>query len=108
MEDKWFIYWQEDAFFHRSWTGFCIYVVHVAAEGDLWRLMQADVNRDPRQYQETDHDRDARLIASLIDVLLLHRHVAFPHAGSPRESALARWGIVGRAMMGRHPGDGTS
>ena len=75
---------------------------------ELMFLLQADVNRDPRQYQETDHDRDARLIASLIDVLLLHRHVAFPHAGSPRESALARWGIVGRAMMGRHPGDGTS
>ena len=25
MEDKWFIYWQDDTlFFHRSWTGFCI------------------------------------------------------------------------------------
>ena len=109
MEDKWFIYWTEGAlYFHRSWTGFCIYVVHFAAEGDVWRMLLADVNRDPRQYEETDTDRDARLIASLIDVLLLHRHVAFPHAGSPRASALANWGVVGRAMMGRHPGDGTS
>ena len=25
MEDKWFIYWQDDRlFFHRSWTGYCI------------------------------------------------------------------------------------
>ena len=58
-------------------------------------MMQADVNRDPRQYQETDTDRDARLIAYLIDVVLLHRHVEFPPAGSPQESALTnlecRW-----------------
>ena len=94
MEDKWFIYWTEGAlYFHRSWTGFCIYVVHFAAEGDVWRMLLADVNRDPRQYEETDTDRDARLIASLIDVLLLHRHVAFPPAGSPRASALATWGV---------------
>ena len=66
------------------------------------------MNRDSRQYEETDTDRDARLIASLIDVLLLHRYVAFPPAGSPRASALAHWSVVGRAMRGRHPGDGTS
>ena len=67
--------------------------------------MQADVNRRrSAQYEETDTDRDARLMASLIDVVLLHRHVAFPPAGSPRASALARWGIsVGRAMRGRAP-----
>ena len=88
MEDKWFIYWKEDMlFFHRSWTGFCIYVVRFAADGDAWRMMQADVNRDPRQYQETDTDRDARLIAYLIDAVLLHRHVEFPPAG--RASATA-------------------
>ena len=35
MEDKWFIYWKDDAlFFHRSWTGFCIYVVRFAADGE--------------------------------------------------------------------------
>ena len=89
-------------------AGFCIYVVHFSAEGDGWRMRQAEVNRDPRQYEETDHDSDARLIAYLIDVLLFHRHVAFPPAGSPRASALANWGVVGRAMMGRHPSDGTS
>jgi len=27
IEDKWFIYWEDDTlFFHRSWTGNCIYV----------------------------------------------------------------------------------
>ena len=37
MEDKWFIYWKEGMlFFQRSWTGFCIYVVRFAADGDAW------------------------------------------------------------------------
>src|SRR5437667_9340454 len=32
MEDKWFIYWQDDTiFFHRSRTDFCIYVLHITA-----------------------------------------------------------------------------
>ena len=27
-EDKWFIYWENDTlFFHRSWTGVCVYIV---------------------------------------------------------------------------------
>ena len=109
MDDQWFIDWKEDAsFFHRSWIGACLSVVRFAADGDARRMMQADVNRDPRQHQETDTDRDARLIASLIDVLLLHSHVEFPRAGSPRASALADWGFVGRAIRGRHPGDGPS
>ena len=107
MEDKWFIYWKDDAlFFHRSWTGFCIYVVRFAADGDTRRMIRADVNRDRRQYGETDDDRDARLISYLIDVLLLGRHAEFPHAGSdPGESAIANWSLVGRAMMGRHRPD---
>ena len=39
---------------------------------------------------------------------LLHRHVEFPPAGSPQESALTNWRVVGRTMMRQHPGDGTS
>lgn len=28
MEDKWFIYYEEPwLYLHRSWTGFCIYIV---------------------------------------------------------------------------------
>ena len=51
MEDKWFIYWQNDRlFFHRSWTGFCIYEVRFTSQGDCYRMVDADVNRDPEQY----------------------------------------------------------
>ena len=72
MEDKWFIYWQDDKlFFHRSWTGFCIYVVHFAVEGEAGRMVRAEVNRDYEQYQLVDDEEDARMISGLIDSLLL-------------------------------------
>lgn len=111
MEDKWFIYWKDGAlFFHRSWTGFCIYIVHFAAEGDGFKLRQADVNRDPEQYKETSDERDAEMISYLVDVLLLHRNATFPsNELSSGKSALINWSQVGRAMLGQHPnGDGTA
>jgi hypothetical protein len=105
MEDKWFIYWQDDKlFFHRSWTGFCIYVVRFATEGDCYRMIEAHLNRDPDQYGETDDTRDAKMISYLIDALLLKKHTAFPSEDSDSEKeALMQWSQVGRAMLGQHP-----
>jgi hypothetical protein len=79
LEDKWFIYWGDDAlFFHRSWTGFCIYIVHFAKENDSWKMIQAEVNRNPKQYTETSDERDAMIIYYLVDLLLLHKNAEFP------------------------------
>ena len=110
MEDKWFVYWQDDTlYFHRSWTGYCIYVVHFVRESEAWRMVRADVNRDYEQYQYTNDDYDARMISYLIDLLLLHRPADFPD--SPTEdddsdaSGLRQWATVGRASLGTHPND---
>jgi hypothetical protein len=105
MEDKWFIYWKDDTlFFHRSWTGFCIYVVSFAAEGDSFRMIAADVNRDPEQYKATNDERDAGMISYLVDVLLLHQEAVFPSAELPSEKqTLTIWSQIGRAMLGQHP-----
>lgn len=105
MEDKWFIYWQDDAlYFHRSWTGFCIYVVRFAVEGNSFRVVEADVNRDPEQYGETDDARDAKMISFLIDLLLLRQRGDYPSKKSdPEMEALEQWSSVGRAMLGQHP-----
>jgi len=107
MEDKWFIYWKDDAlFFHRSWTGFCIYVVRFVAEGGSWKMTQAELNRNPKQYTETSAERDARMISYLVDVLLLHKDSEFPSKEpSSEKSALMNWSQVGRAMLGQHPND---
>ena len=76
MEDKWFIYWKDDTlFFHKSWTGTCIYVVRFVSEGDSCRMIESDVNRDPEQYTETSDERDAEMISDLVDWNLLHGRI---------------------------------
>lgn len=105
MEDKWFIYWKDDTlFFHRSWTGNCIYVVRFAVEDDIYQIIEADVNRDPQQYKETSDKRDAEMIFYLVDVLLLHQDAVFPsNDPSSEKSALMNWSQVGKEMFGQHP-----
>jgi hypothetical protein len=107
MEDKWFIYWQEDTlYFHRSWTGVCIYTVQFTVEGDKYRMIEADVNRDPEQYQETSEEIDAAMISYLIDILLLDQESVFPGSEqSPDAQVLMKWSQIGRAMLGQHPED---
>jgi len=107
MEDKWFIFWEDDTlFFHRSWTGFCIYVVHFVCDEDACRMLSAEVNRDPTQYRGVSDDQDARLILYLLDLLLLHQRVALPNGeAKPEDNALETWSLVGRAMLGEHPKD---
>jgi len=108
MEDKWFIYWQDNTlFFHRSWTGFCLFVVRFVPEEDGWKTVEADVNRDPGQYRETSDEKDAGLILFLIDLLLLHkRDASFPCRGKDAmEHAIMGWSMVGRAIGGQHPNE---
>ena len=103
MEDKWFVYWKDgDLYFHRSWTGFCTYIVHFKDQEGGARMFKAEVNRDPDQYTETDNAYDAQLIAYLVDVLLLQKESVFPgKGGTPGEQAIANWSMVGRAMFGK-------
>lgn len=71
MEDKWFMYQEDDKLFiHRSWTGYCIYVVELSQTGKL----SVTVNRDPEQYRETDLEQDRRLVDILINQLIQTNH----------------------------------
>ena len=76
MEDKWFLFFENDTlFFHRSWTGFCIYQVHFVREsGTFLRATHAEVNRDPEQYSNTDDEQEAGHIYSVIQGFLLTRY----------------------------------
>ena len=107
MEDKWFIFWEDDSlFFHRSWTGYCIYVVRFVCDGGACGMVSAEVNRDPTQYRGVDDERDAELISYLVAVLLLHQRVVFPNGeAKPEDNALETWSLVGRAVLGEHPKD---
>ena len=109
MEDKWFVYWDDDKlYFHRSWTGFCLYIVEFECEGMGAKAVKAVVNRDSEQYGNTDDLYDAKMIHYLISVLLLRRPAKFPSKSrSKTRAAIEKWSLVGRAGLGQHPDDGS-
>lgn len=64
MEDKWFMYYQDGKLYcHRSWTGFCIYIVDIPENG---MITNALVNRDSEQYKCTDDKSDVSAAEFLI------------------------------------------
>jgi hypothetical protein len=88
MENKWFIFLEDGClFFHRSWTGHCIYRVELEPLGDKHVVRCAEANRDPDEYKQTDDAYDSELLSFLVDVLLLGKRRDFPvppGAESPR------------------------
>ncbi len=87
MEDKWFIYWEDNQlFFHRSWTGYCVYIVEFATTDEGGTMIAARINRDPDQYRSPDNAYDAEMISCLIDARLLHRPASFPSTQDSTEN----------------------
>ena len=107
MEDKWFIYWENNTlYFHRSWTGHCMYIVHFTGDKGNFRIISADINRDLEQYKETSNERDMNMILYLIDVLLLHKEAVFPDYNVPADiQTIKKWSQIGRAMLDGNPDD---
>lgn len=76
MEGKWFIYWKDgELFFHRSWTGFCVYVVKfVDIEGGA-KIVEIKANRDPTFWKrwavddERQREIETEQIRNLMDGL---------------------------------------
>lgn len=64
MEDKWFWYVENNKLYvHRSWTGFCIYIVELDTNGHL----KVIVNRNMEQYKNTDVEEDKNTLSHLLD-----------------------------------------
>ncbi len=105
MEDKWFVFHEQDIlYFHRSWTGFCIYKVYFRSEEKNHVATHADVNRHVEQYKQTDNAYDQQLISYLINVLLIHKPFSFINSTiQPDQDAVHEWDIAGRAMPGNNP-----
>lgn len=79
MEDKWFIFAEDgQLFFHRSWTGHCIYQLRLEKRAHGYSAAEAWVNRDENQYQSTDDEGDIATLSFLIDNLLLGKCTPFP------------------------------
>lgn len=66
MEDRWFFYYEDGkAYFHRSWSGSCIYIVEFNFKSNKHTVI---VNRDDNQYSNTDLDEDIEQINYLLNV----------------------------------------
>ncbi len=99
-EDKWFVYHQAPwLYFHRGWTGICIYAVRLRPECEGSAVEEAWVNRAPEQYRETDDAHDAAILSFLVERLLLGRSVPFPVRAhvDPAKASLLLDRVVGRA-----------
>jgi len=100
MEDKWFIYFLEGwLYFHRSWTGACIYAVRLEGSPAGVRVADSWVNRDPQQYRGDDLAYDRKVVAFLIDAFLLGKPVQFPRPAKtpPPMPGVYQHHLVGRA-----------
>ena len=64
MEDKWFWYMTGNTLYaHRSWTGFCNYIIEFRDDGHHL----VTVSRDPEQYECTDIEADRERVNDLLD-----------------------------------------
>lgn len=71
MEDKWFMYYEDNKFyFHRSWTGICIYIVSMIEGTDELEVV---VNRNPEEYKETSIEQDKMMLNIIINGYLNNR-----------------------------------
>jgi len=88
MEDKWFIFYEDGKlFFHRSWTGLCVFVMHFREQGDALVANRLDINK------ETADADSENLAFHLVEVLLLDRPGSMPGNGNP----MKEWAVMGRA-----------
>ena len=64
MEDKWFIYYENNKYyFHRSWTGYCIYILE-EIDNNKYKVT---VSRNKEEYLGEDIEQEKELLLRLIN-----------------------------------------
>ncbi|HEU5067730.1 MAG TPA: hypothetical protein VFT61_06055 [Sphingomicrobium sp.] len=72
MDDKWLIFFEDSwLYFHRSWTGHCIFAVRLDGSPNGVRVIEAWVNRNSEQYNSRGTDADRQMVEQLIRSRLL-------------------------------------
>ena len=71
MDDKWFVFFENEwLYFHRSWTGACIFGVQLDGSSAGARVVEAWASRDRAQYQSPGIEQERELLEHLIRSLL--------------------------------------
>lgn len=71
MDDRWFVYYEAPfLFLHRSWTGFCIFLVKFEPISDQMRIVEVIVNCNKNQYTQSDVSKNIILLNRLLDGMI--------------------------------------
>ncbi|QGZ93363.1 hypothetical protein [Terricaulis silvestris] len=71
MDDKWFIFFENGwLYFHRSWTGACIFGARLDVSPAGVRVVDVWASRDKSQYNSAGIESDKGLVEHLIRSLL--------------------------------------
>lgn len=69
MESRWFVFHENGwVYFHRSWTGHCIYQVRFAVEDGDYVAQEAWVTRDRSQYRGKSPEHESKGIQAVINM----------------------------------------
>ncbi len=70
MNQRWFVYYEDNRlYFHRSWTGYCIYIIEFEPKGEEFSISRLLVNRDKTQYSNERNEIDEEIILDLLNYL---------------------------------------
>lgn len=72
MDDRWFVYYvkdEETLYLHRSWTGFCIYMVKFKKVDNGFAAVNVVVNTDPEQYTCSEDAHEKNICLDLVNNL---------------------------------------
>lgn len=81
MDDRWFVYFdsrRSHLRIHRSWGGFCIFILKLEQDEDGAYVSNSWVNRNPAQYGNSDLNYDVSVANWIVDTLLLKIELEFP------------------------------
>lgn len=66
MEDRWFVFFEDDwLYFHRSWTGHCIFQVKLKTTGRGCLVEEAWANQDESQYRTSGQEGDIKILTDV-------------------------------------------
>ena len=81
MEEKWFIYMEGDwLYLHRSWTGYCYYMVRFEQTRDCYNVAEAWVNRNEEQKRRANPEDEVHALTMVIHLLLLGEYIPIPRS----------------------------
>jgi hypothetical protein len=72
MDDKWFIYFENGwLYFHRSWTGACIFGLCLDGFPGGVRVVESWASRDEEHYNSIGVEQERELVLQLIETRLI-------------------------------------